>query len=88
MTADAFLAGAAVMASFLIGLKFVKYWRLSRDGFFLWFAAAFWMFAIGWVMRTALPDLSEHAYLLYLPRLLAFLMIAIAILAKNRKPPE
>ena len=85
MTLQTFMAGMLVMASFIIGLRFLKFWRLSRDRFFIFFAAAFWMFALGWSIRTFDVGLSEHAYLVFLPRLAAFLLIVIAILDKNRQ---
>jgi len=88
MTLQPFLAGMAAMASFVIGLKFLKFWRVSRDRFFIWFAAAFWMFGIGWATRTLDLGLSEHAHLVYLPRLAGFLMILIAILDKNRRSSD
>lgn len=85
MTIHVFMAGMLVMASFVIGLRFLKFWRLSRDRFFIWFAGAFWMFGLGWSIRTFDIGLSEHAYLVFLPRLAGFLMILIAILDKNRQ---
>lgn len=85
--AQEFMAGACVMACFVIGLKFLKYWKLSQDKFFIWFAAAFWTFGLGWLLRIADPGGSEHGYLLFLPRLCGFLMILVAILYKNRQRP-
>lgn len=82
---EPFLAGTLVMASFVVGLRFLKYWRLSRDRFFVWFAAAFWIFSAGWAIRALAPGASEHGNLVYLPRLFAFLMIIVAILDKNRR---
>lgn len=85
MTLHVFLAGMQVMVAFVIGLRFLKFWRLSRDRFFVWFAAAFWMFGLGQVIRTFDVGLSEHAHLVFLPRLAGYLMILIAILDKNRQ---
>jgi len=85
MTLHVFLAGLQVMVAFVIGLWFLKFWRLSRDRFFVWFAAAFWMFGLGLVVRTFDVGLSEHADLVFLPRLAGYLMILIAILDKNRQ---
>ena len=79
------IAGALVMASFAIGLRFVKYWRLSKDRFFIWFAAAFWAFGLGWLIRAVDPGVSEHAHWVYLPRLLGYVIIIVAILDKNRR---
>ena len=80
-----FLHGCIAMACFVIGLIFLKYWRLARDPFFIWFAAAFWTFMIGWILRLIGPDYREHTHYLYLPRLLGFLLILIAIVLKNRR---
>ena len=80
-----FLQGAITLACFAIGIKFLKYWRLSRDRFFVWFAIAFWMFGTGWILRVFLPDIGEHGYLVFVPRVLGFVLILIAILDKNRR---
>lgn len=80
-----FLYGGLTMGCFVIGLKFLRFWRLSRDRFFVFFAAAFWIFALGWTLRVFLPTVGEHAHLMYVPRLLAFLMLLIAIIDKNRR---
>jgi hypothetical protein len=85
MSVISFLAGSIAMACFVIGLVFVKYWRLSRDRFFLWFAAAFWAFMVGWILKLIGPDYSEHTHFLYLPRLVGFVLILIAIIMKNRR---
>lgn len=79
------MAGMLVMASFVIGLRFMKFWRLSRDRFFIFFAAAFWIFGLGWGIRALALGMSEHTHVAYLPRLAAFLMIVFAILDKNRQ---
>lgn len=82
-----FLHGAITMACFVVGLKFVKYWRLARDRFFIFFAAAFWIFAVGWGLRAFVQS-GEHDYLVYVPRLLAFLLILAGIFDKNRRSPK
>jgi hypothetical protein len=80
-----YIHGALMMGCFVIGLKFLKYWRLSRDRFFVFFASAFWIFAIGWAVRAFLQFGNEHGHLAYVPRLLAFLLILIGIFDKNRR---
>jgi hypothetical protein len=79
------LSGAAAMASLAVSLFFLKFWRRMRDGFFLLFAAAF---AIDAASRVALgvsqvSDTAEPMY--FLPRLVMFGLIAIAIIGKNAK---
>ncbi len=80
-----FVHGMVTLACFVVGLKFLKFWRVSRDRFFVWFAAAFWTFSLGWALRAFVPTASEHGYLVYLPRLLGFLLIIFAIVDKNRQ---
>ena len=80
-----YIHGALLMGCFVIGLKFLKYWRLSRDRFFVFFAAAFWIFALGWGLRAFIASQGEHGYLAFLPRLFAFVLILVAIFDKNRR---
>lgn len=76
-----FLRGALVMASFTIGLFFVRYWRSTRDRLFLFFTAAFWLLALNWLLTTLSPALAPQAHFL---RFTAFALIAGAIVDKNR----
>lgn len=87
MSADVslFLHGGIAVACFLIGVKFLKFWYSSRDRFHLWFVSAFWVFAGGWVIRAFTPTSAEDVHYVYVPRLLAFLLIIAAILDKNRR---
>ncbi|MDQ3365958.1 MAG: DUF5985 family protein [Myxococcota bacterium] len=80
-----FLYGALTLGCFVIGLKFLKFWTLSGDRFFIWFAAAFFVFMLGWGLRLLVPTFGEHKHLVYLPRLVGFLMIVFAIVDKNRR---
>lgn len=80
-----FMTGLIVALSFIAGLQFLKFYRLSHDRFFVWFAGAFWVFAVGWTIRVFDENAGEHAHLVFLPRLIGFVMILIAILDKNRR---
>lgn len=66
----------------IAGLVFLRYWRLTRDTFFVWFACAFWTFAINWALLAC--DSAEHTPHIYAVRLLGFMQIIAAILLKNR----
>jgi type II secretory pathway component PulM len=77
-----FLHGALTTASFAIGLFFLRYWRSTRDRLFLLFSAAFWLLALNWMLATMAPSLATHAHSL---RFLAFVLIALAVLDKNRR---
>lgn len=78
------LQGAVAMASGVAALFFLRFWRQTRDSFFLFFAAAF---AIDALARFVLgfAELSEETQpLVYSARLITFGLIIIAIIRKNR----
>jgi hypothetical protein len=77
-----FLRGALVMASLVIGLFFVRYWRSTGERLFLMFSAAFWLLGLNWTMATLAPSLGWQTHLL---RFTAFALIALAVLDKNRR---
>ena len=63
---------------------FVRFWRRSRDSLFLAFAAAFWLLALNQLLVSLVDDEAEARQgWLYLLRVAAFLLIAIAIVRKN-----
>ncbi|MEP7049868.1 MAG: DUF5985 family protein [Pseudomonadota bacterium] len=80
-----FLWGMLTMACLVIGLFFFKFWRTSRDRFFLFFALAFWVFALNWLALAASHPSDENRYLFYAVRFPTFLLLVIAILDKNRR---
>jgi hypothetical protein len=80
-----FLQGAAAMGCMVAGLFFARYWRATRDRFFLFFVAAFWAFALNWVGLAVVQPSEESTHWFYLLRLLAFLLIIAAIVDKNRR---
>lgn len=84
-----FLQGAAAMACVVVGLFFARYWRETRDRFFLFFAVAFWAFALNWVGLAVVQPSEESTHWFYVLRLVAFLSIIAAIIDKNRRagPP-
>jgi hypothetical protein len=79
-----FLLGAIVMASIVAGLLFLRYWRDTRDRFFLLFALAFWVLAANWLGLAVVAPGNEARSLFYLVRWLGFCLILIAIAEKNR----
>jgi hypothetical protein len=80
---DALLAGAIAMACALAGLVFLRFWKSSRDAFFLYFAASFWLQGAQWIHSGLALGASESSPYSYLLRLLAFSLIVFAILRKN-----
>ena len=77
------IAGAIAMASFVIALFFLRFWRNSRDRFFLYFALSFGIEGVHRIVSALSYDDNEDSPLHYLVRLLAYGLILWAILEKN-----
>ncbi len=81
-----FLWGALSMACLVSGLFFLRYYRQSRDRFFLFFSIAFFVFALNWLGLSVVPREHESRHYVYVVRLIAFVLLLVAIAAKNRRP--
>ena len=81
------LTGAIVLAAAVVGLHFLRFWKSSRDGFFLCFALSFFIQAAQWLHSGLYQGLSDYSPLYYLARLLAYGLIAYAILQRNAGHP-
>ena len=79
------ILGAVAMASLVACLFFIRFWRETKDRFFLLFAVAFGVDAITRTVLALGGIAQEHEPLFYLARLLTFLLIILAIIDKNRK---
>jgi hypothetical protein len=77
-----FLQGALVMASLSIALFFLRYWRATNERLFALFSAAFCLLGANWALATLGGPLAPHAPLF---RFLAFVVIALAVIDKNRR---
>lgn len=78
------ITGAIVAAALFVSVFFLRFWRQTRDPFFLYFALAFLLQGLGRAAPAFGQD-QAHDALLYVSRLVAYLMIVIAIWTKNRK---
>ena len=82
------LLGAVSVASFVIGMFFLRFWRRSHDRFFLLFALAFMIEALNRFLLGASGALREEAPAYYLVRVIAYGLILFAIIDKNRAIPK
>lgn len=82
---EAFLLGIIVTASLVTAAFFFRFWRKTRDPLFLAFAAAFTIEGVNRMAFLAIAQPNEGSPAIYLVRLAAFLLILVAIIAKNRK---
>jgi uncharacterized membrane protein HdeD (DUF308 family) len=78
------LLGAITMASLTIGLFFLRFWKKTRDRFFLFFAIAFSLEGFNRALFGLSQSSNENEPIFYLVRLLSFLIILTAIIDKNR----
>jgi hypothetical protein len=81
---NSLLVGAIGLASLVAALFFLRFWRTSRDRFFLFFALSFLIEAINRVGVYVAVGLQEDQPVYYLARLVAYGLILIAIIDKNR----
>lgn len=81
------MLGATIMGCVFAAVFFARFWYTSRDRFFAFFSAAFVLLAVNWFGVLQLGPTTESRHLVYLLRLLAFVLIAIAIIDKNRRSP-
>jgi hypothetical protein len=82
MTLNDFLQGAMVMAALSIALFFLRFWRTTKDRLFVLFSVAFCLLGANWALATLGGPLGPHAHVF---RFLAFVVIALAVLDKNRR---
>jgi hypothetical protein len=78
-----FLLGSAVTASVVVGTFFLRFWRKTHDRLFIIFAIAFWLMGLNWLL-LAFVNRDELLTALYVIRLIAFVLILLAIVDKNR----
>ena len=79
-----FIPGLTTMGFAVSGLFFLRFWSQTKDVLFVFFAIAFWLFAINYGVDALLNSPSESVAL-YLLRLLGFGLIIGGILSKNSR---
>jgi uncharacterized membrane protein len=79
------LIGILVMGYAIGALFFFRFWKESRDRLFLMFGIAFAVLALQQLLYGLTNEATESPALLYLIRLIAFVIILVGILDKNLK---
>jgi len=79
-----FLSGAAALGFFSCALFFLRFWKRTREQLFLAFSLSFALLGVGQSVVSLAQIPTEEKGALYLIRLLAFLIILVAIYRKNR----
>lgn len=79
------ISGVLVALDAVAGLFFLKFWRASRDRLFAMFGAAFFILGIQRLVLAVTRTAFEDQAVFYILRLLAFVIIIVAIVDKNRR---
>jgi hypothetical protein len=80
-----FMSSAISTLCFVAAVFFLRYWKSSRDRFFLWFAFSFALEGLNRASMTATGQLTEASPLHYTIRAISFVLIVVAILQKNSR---
>ena len=76
------VSGALAMGYVVAAIFFIHYWREARERLFAFFSLAFLLLAL---QRILLPYIADdQVELAYAVRVVAFLMIIVGIVDKNR----
>jgi hypothetical protein len=78
-----FLSGAITMGFLVSAGFFARFWRKTADRLFIAFAAAFLLLALNQALAQWLGAADERVSYTYLLRVLAFILIFVAIVDKN-----
>jgi hypothetical protein len=81
----AFLWGALTAACGVAALLFLRFWRLSGDRLLIFFAAAFAVLALNWLVLGLSDPENEARHYAYYIRLLGFVLIIVGIIDRNRR---
>ncbi len=78
----AFVAGLNTMGFAMAGLYFLRFWRQTRDAFFIWFAAAFWLLSANYAIEGFL-NFGPGSIFRYVLRVIGFALIIFGVFSKN-----
>jgi hypothetical protein len=78
------VSGMLIMGYLVAGLFFLRFWRETRDRLFGIFAGAFWLLGVQRALLAIVETSPSGTIWVYGLRLLAFVLILVAIIDKNR----
>lgn len=79
-----FLQGVAATGALVAGLFFLRFWHETRDRLFAFFSAAFSLLAVSWTLLGLFSPTGDARPYIYAIRLVAFSLLIVGILDKNR----
>jgi hypothetical protein len=84
MNLQIYLMGVSTAGFLVVALFFLRFWSRTKDQLFSSFAAAFTLLAVERFLLVYLAA-DEPRTFVYIIRLVAFLILGIAIVRKNRE---
>ena len=85
---DQFLMGAIALGWVVAALFFLRFWRQTHDRLFAIFALSFALLELTRIVMACLNTDAEDATFPYWIRLVAYLLILVAIVDKNLSFPR
>ena len=79
-----FLQAVSATAAMASGLFFFRFWREGHDRLFAFFGAAFWVLALSWALLALVNPSDEARPYIYAMLLVAFLLMIVGMVDKNR----
>ena len=80
-----FISGMIACGCTIAGFFFLRFWKRTHDRLFVMFASAFWLLAFERLAHAVLYQLRGESHVaIFTLRLVAFTVIAAAIIDKNR----
>lgn len=80
-----FLQAVSATGALVAGLFFFRFWRDGGDRLFAFFGAAFCLLSLSWALLGLVNPTDETRPYVYAIRLLAFLLIIVGVIDKNRR---
>jgi hypothetical protein len=82
---NAFLCGAIWICCWVAALFFLRFWRASRDRFFVFLTVAFGLLGLQWLSVGLFTWDTNSRHEPFILRVLAFVIILLGIVDKNRR---
>ena len=79
-----FLLGVLVTCCVVAGTFFLRFWQKTTDRLFAVFAVSFFLLGLNWLLLAFTQRDETRDAMLYMIRLLAFVLLLIGIVDKNR----
>jgi hypothetical protein len=80
------LQAISATGAWVAGLFFFRFWRETGDRLFAFFGTAFWLLSFSWLLLAIFSPTDETRPYIYAIRLIAFSLIIIGTVDKNRGP--